>query len=135
MIEKQKILVIEDDPSLLMMIVYLLANAQLEVLTAISGDKGMKLIQEEKVDLVTLDIDLPDISGFEICQRLKQNPRLCHLPVIFISGRIFEEDRQRAFELGAADYIEKPFDVELFVERIMCQLETARSCKAPGAKM
>ena len=86
----------------------------------------MRLAQEGKFDLITLDIDLPDTDGLELCRRLKQDAHLCHIPVIFVSGRPYEGNRQRCFELGAADYIVKPFDVSVFVSRIFSHLKTAR---------
>ena len=85
----------------------------------------MRMAQAGEFDLITLDIDLPDTSGLEICRRLKQDPHLCHIPVIFVSGRLCEGNRPRCFELGAADYIVKPFDAFVFVSRIFSHLKTA----------
>jgi len=85
----------------------------------------MRLAKEGKFDLITLDIDLPDINGLELCRRLKQAPHLCHIPVVFVSGHLCEENRPRCFELGAADYIVKPFDAFVFVSRIFSHLKTA----------
>ena len=124
---KPRILIIEDDPPLLMMMVYLLTRAGGEVLTADNGNAGIKLAQENSLDFITLDIDLPDISGFEICRRLKQNPRSTRLPVIFISGRACEEDRRRGFELGAADYIDKPFDASIFAQKVFSHIKAAQA--------
>jgi len=124
---KPRILIIEDDPPLLMMMVYLLTRAGGEVLTADNGNAGIKLAQENNLDLITLDIDLPDISGFEICRRLKQNPRSTRWPVIFISGRACEEDRRRGFELGAADYIDKSFAASIFVQKVFSHIKAAQA--------
>jgi DNA-binding response OmpR family regulator len=74
-----------------------------------------------------LDIDLPDIGGFEICRRLKEDPRFSPIPVIFVTGRFCEESRRRGLALGAADYIEKPFDISDFVRRILFHAESARA--------
>jgi DNA-binding response OmpR family regulator len=119
MIDKARILVIEDEPGVSMMMVYLLTQAGCEVEMAWNAEKGMRLAQKEEFDLITLDTSLPGISGFEIFRRLKQNPRQRDTPVVFISGHPCQEDQQYAFELGAVDYIEKPFGTLDFVSRIL----------------
>jgi DNA-binding response OmpR family regulator len=124
MTAKPKILIIEDQPEVLRMMVLLLARAGCEALTAHDGNEGLQLARQPDIDLILLDIDLPDISGFEICRRLKEDPRVSRVPVIFVTGRFCEEDRRRGFALGAADYIDKPFDVSHFVRRILFHLET-----------
>jgi DNA-binding response OmpR family regulator len=78
----------------------------------------MQMARAGDFDLVTLDVDLPGMNGFEICSRLKENPCLCDTPVVFVTGHLCEDDQQRAVELGAVDYIEKPFEVTDFVFRI-----------------
>jgi DNA-binding response OmpR family regulator len=122
---KPKILIVEDEPAVLLLMVYLLTCAGCEVLTARTANEGMQLAKNGDLDLVTLDIDLPEMSGFEICRRLKQDPRSRHLPVVFVSGRTCEEDRRRGLELGAADYIEKPFGASVFVRRIFSHIRAA----------
>ena len=122
---KPKILVVEDQPAVSETMIYLLKQAGCEVVGAKTGTEGMRLAQAGEFDLITLDVDLPDISGLEVCRRLKRNPRLCHTPVIFVSGRLCEGNRQHCFELGAADYIVKPFDAFVFVSRIFSHLKTA----------
>jgi DNA-binding response OmpR family regulator len=122
---KPKILVVEDQPAVSETMIYLLKQAGCEAVGAKTGTEGMRLAQAGEFDLITLDIDLPDISGLEVCRRLKRNPRLCHTPVIFVSGRLCEGNRQHCFELGAADYIVKPFDALVFVSRIFSHLKTA----------
>ena len=122
---KPKILVVEDQPEVLDTMLYLLKRAGCEAMGAQTGAEGLQLAQEGKFDLITLDIDLPDTSGLEICRRLKQDLHLCHIPVIFVSGRPDEGNRQGCFELGAADYIVKPFDASVFVACIFSHLKTA----------
>jgi DNA-binding response OmpR family regulator len=86
----------------------------------------MELARENKFDLITLDVDLPDISGFEICSELKQRHLSYHTPIVFVSGRPCENDRQRGLDLGAVDYITKPFDARDFVSRLLSQVGRAR---------
>jgi DNA-binding response OmpR family regulator len=132
---KAKILIIEDDTPVAMMMVHVLSRAGCDALVANTGEKGMELARENKFDLITLDVDLPDISGFEICSELKQRHLSCHTPVVFISGRLCEKDRQRAFDLGAVDYITKPFDTLDFVSRILSRVKPEQPRhKIPPAK-
>ncbi|HAO77665.1 MAG TPA: hypothetical protein DCQ92_01580 [Verrucomicrobia subdivision 3 bacterium] len=121
---RARILVVEDDTPLAMMMVHVLSRAGCDVLVAHTGEKGMELAQENKFDLITLDVDLPDINGFEICSQLKQRHHSRHTPIVFISGRPHEEDVQRGLELGAVDYITKPFDAMDFTSRLLSHIKT-----------
>jgi two-component system cell cycle response regulator DivK len=122
---KPKILVVEDQPDVLAMMLYLLKRAGCETTDAKTGAEALRLAQEEKFDLITLDIDLPDTDGLELCRCFKQDVQLVHIPVIFVSGRLCEGNRHRCFESGAADYIAKPFDASAFVSCIFSHLGTA----------
>lgn len=124
---KAKILIVEDETSVAMMMVYLLTRAECDAQPALNAERAVELAQEENFDLVTLDIDLPGTGGFEIYRRLTQLPNWQGTPVVFVSGRSNPEDRQQAFELGAADFIEKPFGAEDFVSRILSCIR-----KSPG---
>lgn len=123
---KPKILVIEDHPDVLATILYLLKRVDCEGVGARTGADGMQLAKDGKFDLITLDVDLPDTDGLELCRRLKLDQHLRHIPVIFVSGCGGAGSRQRCLELGAADYIAKPFDVRLFVSCIFTHLKTAQ---------
>lgn len=117
-----KILIVEDETPVAMMMVHVLSQAGCDVQVANTGEKGMKLAQENKFDLIALEIDLPDTSGFEICSELKQRHYSRRTPIVFISGQPCENDRQRSLELGAVDYISKPFDAPGFVPRILSHI-------------
>jgi DNA-binding response OmpR family regulator len=121
---KVKILIVEDQMAVAMMMVYLLTQAGCETEVAATGKKAMQLAEGENFDLITLDVDLPGISGFEVCSRLKANSHLHDTPVVFVSGHPQEECRQRAIELGAVDYITKPFDALDFASRILSHIKT-----------
>ena len=116
--QKIKILVVEDETSVAMMMVYLLTQAGCETEVAATGTKAMQMARAGDFDLITLDVDLPGMNGFEICSRLKQDPHLEETPVVFVSAGAAIENQQRALDLGAADFIEKPFEVTDFVFRI-----------------
>jgi DNA-binding response OmpR family regulator len=118
MSEKKRVLVVEDETPLAMMIVFLLNRVGYAVTVASSGQQAIDLAARRPFDLITLDLNLPDIRGFEICSRLKNQSLSQNTPIVFVTGQREEENRQRAFELGAVDYIEKPFEMSDFVFRI-----------------
>ena len=122
---KPKILVVEDQADVLATMLCLLKRAGCETAGAKTGAEAMQLAKTGKFDLITSDIDLPDTNGLELCRRLKQDSQLQQIPVIFVSARLCEENRQHCFELGAADYIVKPFDTFVFVSRIFSHLKSA----------
>lgn len=119
---KTKILIVEDETAVAMMMVSLLTRAGCDVSVAYTGEKGMALASEKKFDLITLDLDLSDINGFEICSELKQRHFSRHTPIVFVSDHATIEDQQHGLELGAADYITKPFDASDFVSRILSHI-------------
>src|ERR1039457_4373816 len=106
MTDKIKILVVDDQMAVALMMVFLLTQAGCEAQSALSTEKALRLAQTEVFDLITLDVEMPCINGFELFQRLKQIPHLKDIPVIFVSGQPTMENMQRAFDLGAADFIE-----------------------------
>jgi DNA-binding response OmpR family regulator len=122
--QKSRILIVEDDMPLAMMMVSLLTRAGCETEVATTGARALNMARDGNFDLITLDVDLPDMSGFEICRRLKENS-FCQTPIIFITGRPLEEDQRRGFELGAVDYIAKPFETFEFASRLLSHIKPA----------
>jgi len=121
MASKPKILIVEDQIPVAMAMTSVLTIADCEIKVATTGAKAMQMAQDEIFDLITLDVDLPDMSGFEICFRLKENP-FFQTPIVFISGRPLEQDAQRGLKLGAVDYISKPFGTE-FAPRLLSHIK------------
>lgn len=119
MTAKPKILIVEDEASAAMLLTHLLTRAGCEVQTAWNANRALRLAQAGDFDLITLNMNMPDMNSFELCRRLKLHPHLCETPLVFISSRPHEKNPQRAIELGAVDYIEKPFEVTDFIFRIM----------------
>lgn len=113
-----KILVIEDEQDLLQVLDYNLRQSSHEVLTATRGMAGLGLAREQRPDLVLLDLMLPDVSGTEVCRALKEDGATRATPVIMLTARGEEIDRVVGFELGADDYVVKPFSVRELVLRI-----------------
>lgn len=116
------ILVVEDEPAQLEVMAYNLEQEGYDVVRASSGESALLQLQENDIDLVLLDWMLPDISGIEICRRLKQDTKFSSLPIIMISARSEEVDRVRGLETGANDYISKPYSAVELLSRIRVQL-------------
>jgi DNA-binding response OmpR family regulator len=87
-------------------------------------DRAIQLAEKTEFDLVTLDLNMPGASGFEVSQRLREIPSLKEKPFIFVSGCATPENIQRAFEIGAADFVEKPFDPRDFLSCIRSHFNT-----------
>lgn len=121
----KRILVAEDEPHILGLIVYSLEYAGFEVVEAVNGEEAIRMAAEEKPDLILLDVRMPRMSGYEVCSALKEQDATRHIPIVFISARGQEAEIKRGLELGAEEYILKPFAPdELYqrVERILRRL-------------
>jgi len=116
---KPKILIVEDDTPVAMLMVNLLTHAGCDVMVANTWEKGMELAQEDEFNLITLNVDSPGFKSFEICSDLKQRHLTRNTPIVFVSGKSSEKERQRGLELGAVDYITRPFDPSDFLRRIL----------------
>ena len=104
----RKILVIEDDPSALKFAAYALQQGGYQVLTATNGVEGLKMAQDEEPDLLVLDVMLPGMDGFELCHRLRNAPATAELPIMMLSVKGRESDRNMGLTVGADQYCTKP---------------------------
>jgi DNA-binding response OmpR family regulator len=120
---KPRILIVENQTAAAMLMVSVLAQAGCDVTVANTGKKGIELALENKFDLVVLAADLPDVSGFSIVRELKQKHLSRRTPIIFVASQSSEEDRRRNLELGAVDYITKPFSSSDFTRRILSHVK------------
>jgi len=116
--KKVNILLVEDDMALSTLMVRALTERGFDVVPARTGDEAMRLAQTGGFDLITLNVHLPDTNDFDLCVRMLQNPSLSDTPVIFVSGRLEDENRWRALKSGAVAYIVKPFDLNALVSLI-----------------
>ena len=123
-----KIVVIEDEEAISQLVAYNLEKEGFAVATCMDGDEAMVVIDEEKPDLVLLDWMLPNVSGIEICRRMRGRIDTRDIPVIMLTARGEEEDRVRGLELGADDYVTKPFSMTELAARIRAVLRRS----APG---
>ena len=123
-----KILVVEDEEAISQLVAYNLEKEGFTVSTCFDGDEAMMVIDEDRPDLVLLDWMLPNVSGIEICRRMRGRVETRELPVIMLTARGEEDDRVRGLELGADDYITKPFSMNELVARMRAVLRRS----APG---
>lgn len=127
-----RIVVVEDEIDLQAVLQYNLEQAGHEVLPALRGAEALALVREKRPSLVLLDLMLPDMSGTEICRAIKDNPATRGVPVIMLTAKGEEIDRVVGFELGADDYVVKPFSVRELLLRVNAVLRRAES--GGGAK-
>lgn len=125
-----RILVIEDDLSLVELIRYNLESQGMEVSSADDGEEGLLMAAEEEPDLVILDWMLPNLSGIEICRRIRREPLTANTPVIMLTAKSEEDDRVRGLDVGADDYMTKPFSPRELVARINAVLRRIRPALA-----
>ena len=126
---KENILIVDDTPDNLRLLSTMLQSHGYQVRKAISGKFALQGVQVVKPDLILLDVNMPDMNGYEVCQRLKAIPETREIPVIFISALDKVLDKVKAFEVGGVDYITKPFQVEEVLARVQNQLNQQRLSK------
>ncbi|MEM9169560.1 MAG: phosphate regulon transcriptional regulator PhoB [Pseudomonadota bacterium] len=121
-----QILLVEDEEALVTLLDYNLKKEGFHVASASDGDEALLKIEDDPPDLVVLDWMLPNISGIEICRRIRAKPETRNLPVIMLTARSEETDRIRGLETGADDYMTKPFSTDELVARIRAVLRRIR---------
>ena len=107
---QEKILVVDDEHTMLDVIRYSLEKAGYQVCTAQDGVEALRLAREQKPDLVVLDIMMPKLNGYEVCQRVKEDPDAGGIGIVLLTAKGQEVDRRQGLELGASRYMTKPFD-------------------------
>lgn len=119
-----KVLIVDDSPDALVLARARLAREALDVITADGGAAGLEAALAHHPDLILLDVDMPEMSGFDVCRRLKAEADLCMVPVIFLTGSDQTEDKVKGLDLGAVDYVTKPFDAFELRARVNAALRT-----------
>ena len=112
---KTKILVVEDEIDIKNLIVYALENKGYDLTSTDDGEKAIKLVKENKPNIIILDWMLPSVSGLEVCRTIRRDEAIQHIPIIMLTAKITENDKIMGLDSGADDYITKPFSTnELF---------------------
>ena len=123
---KGQILIIEDDKDIVDMLVFNLQEAGYETVSEFNGRDGTALARKERPNLIILDIMLPVIDGFEVCRLLKSDPNISQIPIIILSAKSQETDKIVGLELGADDYVTKPFSPRELIARIRAILRRGK---------
>jgi two-component system, cell cycle response regulator len=121
-----KVLVVDDDPDALDIVKLRLAKEPLEIFCAEGGALGLEIARRECPDLILLDVDMPGMSGFDVCRELKADPSLCMIPVLFLTCSNEVQDKIQGLDFGAVDYIAKPFDASELRARVRAAIRTKR---------
>lgn len=136
-----KILVIEDEKNILELVRFNLEREGFQVISTMDGTSGLEMAREELPDLIILDVMLPGMNGLEVCRELHQDPSAGNIPVIILSARAEELDKVLGLEMGADDYIVKPFSPRELLARVKARLrrytpgESLGEKYAPGKKL
>jgi DNA-binding response OmpR family regulator len=132
---KPKILVVDDEPDALEVIAFKLKEAGYTPLTAADGLRAVALVREERPALVVLDLMLPQLDGLEVCKLLRRDPATADIPIIMLTARAAEMDRIVGLELGADDYVTKPFSPRELVLRIKKVLARTQQADEPATHL
>ena len=130
--QRTRILVVEDERDLQSVLTFNLRDAGYDVLSAFGGAEGLRLAGREAPHLVLLDLMLPDLPGTDVCRQLKADPATRDIPIIMLTAKGQEADRVLGFELGADDYVVKPFSVRELLLRVQAILRRRSEQAAPG---
>ena len=122
-----RILYIEDNFENRILIKRILEAEGYVILEADDGPTGMRVAEQEAPDLILMDINLPEIDGYEVTAKLRQNPSLAHVPIVALTANVLKGDRERSLEAGCDGYIQKPVDVDLLPAQIAAFLREGRN--------
>jgi two-component system, OmpR family, phosphate regulon response regulator PhoB len=128
---KPKILIVEDDPDISELIRFNLEKVGYQTLQAEDGEQALLIVQKHFPDLALLDLLLPGVSGLEVCRQMKRDPALRHIPIIMVTAKTEEMDRVVGLELGADDYVVKPFSIREIILRIQKLLDRRERQNTP----
>lgn len=122
----EKILIVDDQPEITDLIRFILKKQNYESVIAFNGSEGLSKARSEMPDLILLDITMPDMSGYEVCEKLKSDPATAQIPIIMLTARDMGEDFEKAMEKKADWYITKPFDPKHLLKRIAYLLQRSK---------
>lgn len=120
--ESGDILIVDDTPANVELLTEMLADAGYETRSAADGQSALRCVQTKRPVLILLDVRMPEMDGFEVCRRLKENGRTHEIPIIFLSALAHTADKLKGFALGAVDYITKPFNKKEVLARVRVHL-------------
>ena len=129
-----RVLIVEDEPDIRELVVHHLKREGYQVSAASSGEEALRQVQAAPPDLVILDLMMPAMNGLEVCRRLRQDPSTVSLPIVMLTAKGDEVDRVLGLEIGADDYVSKPFSPRELLARIRAVVRRARGQVGPKVK-
>jgi len=132
---KEKILAVDDDPDILKLLQYNLEKEGFSVITAANGQEALRLVRSQPPQAIILDLMLPEVDGLEVCRQIKRDESLSQVPILMLTAKGEEVDRVVGFELGADDYITKPFSPRELVLRVKAILKRSSPREEPAKRI
>ncbi|MCM8811427.1 MAG: response regulator transcription factor [Candidatus Omnitrophica bacterium] len=132
MTSRRKILVVEDEKNIIQIVTYNLEKEGYQTVLAKDGEAALEKLKQETPDLVILDLMLPKVDGLEVCRQIRANPKTAYLPVIMLTAKTQETDRVVGLEVGADDYVSKPFSPRELVARVKAILRRTQRKEMPA---
>lgn len=114
----KKILIVDDEPNILMSLDFLMRKEGYEVFIARDGAEALDILKRELPDIIVLDIMMPNVDGYEVCQHVKNNESTNHIKIIFLTAKSKKEDIEKGYEMGADLYLTKPFSTRNLVKKV-----------------
>ena len=122
-----KILIAEDEPDIRELVAFTLRFAGYEVVTASNGEEAVQMAVKELPDMALMDVRMPRMTGYEACEKIKSEPSICHIPVVFLSAKGQESEIRTGLDAGASEYLLKPFAPDELTIRVAGLLAQAAS--------
>ncbi len=119
----QTVLIVDDNPTNIQLIASILSDKGVEVEVATSGFDALETVRERPVDLILLDIMMPELNGYDTCEKIKENPEHENIPIIFLTAKTDDESISKGFEVGGVDYLTKPFNAEELIARVKTHIQ------------
>jgi len=126
---KPMILIVDDVPKNIQLLGNILRNKNYQISFATNGEQALKMINDINPDLILLDIMMPDMDGYEVCKKLKENPKSAEIPVIFLTAKTETEDIVKGFQVGAVDFVSKPFNSPELLARVNTHVQLKNAKK------
>lgn len=120
---RKRVLVVDDEPNIVLSLEFLMKKAGFEVEVARNGREALAALDREPPDLLLLDVMMPEIDGFEVCERIRSRPEWRKTKIVMLTARGRESERERGLALGADAYVTKPFSTRELVERVKAMLD------------
>ena len=131
---KKKVLIVDDEPDIVSLISYNLKKEGFDVSSAFDGEEALKVVRKEKFNLIILDLMLPGVQGMELCSMLRSSEETSSIPVIMLTAKSEELDKVLGLEMGADDYVTKPFSPRELIARVKAVLRRVHEKKAAADK-